>query len=187
MNEDIIIADQPGGWKISIPGIYRCNGMPVTGVDHSTSPFRGRVYVNWSDQSNGQHDTDIWIASSDDLGSSWSDPVRVNNDPPGKHQFFSWMDVDSKTGIVYIVFYDRRNYDDKRTDFYLAYSVDGGKTFINKKISKSPFIPSSGIFFGDYSNVVVNNGKVRPVWTRADGNRLSLWTALIDMKEKPEN
>jgi hypothetical protein len=181
-DKDRIVARQPGGWKIDIPGIYRCNGMPVTGVDHSQGSFRGRIYVNWSDQSNGAKDTDVWISSSDDQGLSWSKPLRVNDDPEGRHQFFSWMDIDPVTGYVYIVFYDRRNYDDNRTDFYLAYSVDGGKTFVNKKISKSPFIPTSSVFFGDYSNVVAYDGRVRPVWTRADKTKLSLWTALIDMK-----
>jgi hypothetical protein len=48
--QDIFVADQPGGWDFNIPGIYRCNGMPVTACDAGDSPFRGNIYINWSDQ-----------------------------------------------------------------------------------------------------------------------------------------
>lgn len=179
---DKVIADQVNGWSIQIPGIGRCNGMPVTAVDHSNGEYRGRLYVNWSDQRNGDNDTDIWLISSDDGGESWTGPVRVNDDPPGKHQFFSWMDVDPVTGVIYIVFYDRRNYNNNATDVYLAYSTDGGNTFVNKKISDSPFTPRTDVFFGDYNDISAYDNKVRPIWTRHDRFGLSVWTAIVDME-----
>lgn len=182
LKEDIVIADQPGGWTFDIPGIFRCNGMPITAVDLSESPNRGTIYVNWSDQKNGENDTDVWLSKSTDGGTTWSSPLRVNNDPPGKHQFFTWMAVDPTSGNIYIVFYDRRNYNDTQTDVYLAVSNDSGMTFTNQKISDKPFKPNKGVFFGDYNNISAYNGIVRPIWTRADGNKLSVWTALVDMK-----
>lgn len=182
LTEDKIITDHPGGWDISIPGIYRCNGMPVTKADISEGPNKGRIYVNWSDQRYGEDDTDIWLIYSDDKGDSWTDPIRVNDDLPGKHQFFTWMDVDPMTGYVYIVFYDRRAYDDTRTDVYLAYSEDGGKTFKNEKVSESPFTPNPFVFFGDYNDISAYNGEIRPIWTRLDKTKLSVWTAIISHK-----
>ena len=181
LTEDKVIADQVNGWSIQIPGIGRCNGMPVTAVDHSQGAYRGRLYVNWSDQRNGDEDTDIWLISSDDGGENWTDPVRVNDDPPGKHQFFSWMDVDPVTGVVYIVFYDRRNHSGNATDVYLAYSTDGGNTFVNIKISETPFTPRPHVFFGDYNDISAFNNKVRPIWTRHDRFGLSVYTAIVDM------
>lgn len=178
---DKVIADQPGGWTIDVPGIPRCNGMPITEVDLSDGPHRGTIYVNWGDQRNGTDDTDIWVVSSDDGGLSWSLPKRVNDDLPGKHQFLSWMDVDPSTGHIYIVFYDRRAYDDNATDVYLAYSTDGAKTFKNIKISEKAFTPTIGGFFGDYNDISAVNGKVRPIWTRLDGYVQSVWTAIIDL------
>ena len=83
---------------------------------------------------------------------------------------------------MYLVFYDRRNYNDLNTDVYLAYSSDGGQTFTNVCISESPFIPGKSVFFGDYNDISVYNNKVRPIWTRNEGRTLSVWTALIDMK-----
>lgn len=178
--EDIIAGRIVGGWNHKIPGIMRCNGMPVTKCDLSDSSNRGRIYINYSDQTNGEDDTDIWIIHSDDQGTTWSDPKKVNDDTSGKHQFFTWMDVDDTTGHIYIVFYDRRAYDDNQTDVYLATSVDGGLTFTNEKISESPFTPVSHVFFGDYNNISAHDGIVRPIWTRYENNKLSIWTALIE-------
>ena len=180
LGKDIVVTDQPGGWNFNIPGINRSNGMPVTDVDISEGPNRGTIYVNWADQRNGTDDTDVWITYSKDQGNSWEAPIRVNNDNPGKHNFLTWMDIDPITGFVYIVFYDRRNYTDNKTDVYLAYSTDGGQTFTNRKISESPFTPSEHVFFGDYNNLSVYNGTVRPIWTRYEKNKLSVWTSLID-------
>ena len=179
---DKVISDQPGGWTIDIPGIPRCNGMPITEVDLSDGPNRGHIYVNWGDQRNGIDDTDIWIAKSSDSGNTWTPPKRVNDDLAGKHQFLSWMDVDPLTGYIYIVFYDRRAYSDNATDVYLAYSTDGAMTFTNIKISEKPFTPTIGGFFGDYNDISAYNGKVRPIWTRLDGYVQSVWTALIDIQ-----
>ncbi len=181
LDNDIFVSDQPGGWDYEVPGIYRCNGLPVTCCDISDSPYRGTIYVNWTDQRNGSDDTDVWIAKSTDGGDTWSAPIRVNDDSPGRQQFFSWMTVDNATGAVYVVFYDRRNYIDNHTDVYLARSTDGGETFENIKISDSPFNPVSYVFFGDYTNITAYNNIIHPIWTRADITSLSVWTAIVDL------
>jgi len=178
--EDIYIGPFPDGWAYDIPGISRCNGLPITKCDLSGGEHHGTIYVNWSDQRNGTDDTDVWLAKSTDGGNTWSDAMRVNNDPPGKHQFFTWMDVDQVTGYLYFVFYDRRNYDNNNTDVYMAVSRDGGNSFINFKVSESPFLPFASTFFGDYTNVSAYDNVIRPIWARMEGSDLSIWTALID-------
>ncbi len=181
LDTNIFINSQPGGWDYDIPGISRANGLPITCCDISNSENRGTIYINWSDQRNGPDDTDVWISKSTDGGNTWSDAIRVNDDPPGKQQFFTWMTIDQTTGEIVIVFYDRRNYDDNNTDVYIARSTDGGESFDNVKISESPFLPSSGVFFGDYTNITAFDGKIRPIWARADGTSMSIWTAIIDV------
>ncbi len=181
LDEDIFISDQPGGWDYDIPGVRRCNGLPITCCDVSNSPYRGTIYVNWTDQRNGTEDTDVWIARSTDGGNTWSEPLRVNDDPPGKQQFFSWMTIDGANGNIYIVFYDRRDYDDRNTDVYVARSTDGGETFENMRISETPFYPISSVFFGDYTNITAYNDQVRPIWTRLHNGNLSIWTAIMDL------
>lgn len=180
---DIFVTTHPGGWDYSVPGIYRANGLPVTACDLSNGPNRGTIYINWTDQRNGTTDTDVWLIKSTNGGANWSTVKRVNDDPAGKQQFFTWMTIDQKTGYLYFVFYDRRNYTNTQTDVYMARSTDGGETFTNFKVSSSPFTPSSGVFFGDYTNVSAYNGKVRPIWARLNGSSssaMSIYTALVD-------
>jgi len=181
LEEDIFVSDQPGGWDYDIPGINRCNGLPITCCDISYTETRGTIYVNWSDQRNGLGDTDVWIAKSTDNGNTWSEAIRVNDDNPGRQQFFTWMTIDQTNGDILIVFYDSRNHEDKGTDVYLARSTDGGETFDNILISESPFYPSASVFFGDYNNITAHDGQVRPVWIRAEGTYRTMWTAIIDL------
>ncbi|MCX6247026.1 MAG: T9SS type A sorting domain-containing protein [Bacteroidetes bacterium] len=192
MDTNVFVSDIPGGWDYAIPGIYRANGLPVTCCDLSNGPSRGTIYINWSDQRNGFTDTDVWLTKSTDGGLTWSPRKRVNDDPPGKQQFFTWMTVDQVTGFIYFVFYDRRAYPDEATDVYMAVSRDGGETFQNFKVSESPFTPNHLIFFGDYTNISAHNNVVRPIWARLDNSQLTVYTALVDslfmsIGQKPES
>jgi hypothetical protein len=184
MTTDKVITSTPG-WDFNVPGIYRANGLPITLCDISNSPNRGTIYVNWTDQRNGIADTDVWLVKSTNGGTTWSAPIRVNNDAAGKQQFFTWMAIDQRNGYLYFVFYDRRSYSDNQTDVYMARSTDGGNTFANFKISATSFVPTSSVFFGDYSNLSVEKGIIRPMWTRMDNGNLSVWTSLIDTTAIP--
>lgn len=183
LTNDLIIAKQEGGWSLNIPGISRCNGMPILKMDMSKAKSHGTMYVVYADQKNGADDTDIWLTRSTNYGDLWSPPLRINQDGAGKHQFLPWMTVDETTGHIYIVYYDRRAYDDLQTDVYLAYSTDGGNVFKETKISESPFIPTDTKFFGDYNNIDAHKGIITPIWTRMDNGRTSVWTAIIKDEE----
>ncbi|HXG65735.1 MAG TPA: sialidase family protein [Blastocatellia bacterium] len=163
--KDKAISPHPGGWDINVPGINRCNGMPVTKVDLSNSPRRGAIYVNWIDERNG--DPDVFVMSSPDGGETWSAPARVNDDARGngKAQFFTWMAVDPADGSVNVVFYDRRDQEGTKTGLTLARSTDGGKTFVNYKINQEPFACNEKVFFGDYTGIDAYNGLVTPIYT----------------------
>jgi len=179
---ETLITTTPGGWDYNIAGLQRCNGLPQAICDLSPGPNHGTIYINWTDQRNGSTDTDVWLLRSTDGGNSWSSPVRVNDDLPGRQQFLTWMDIDETNGNLYCVFYDRRNYPatSQKTDVYLARSLDGGNTFSNFKINQNFFTPSPAIFFGDYTGISVYDNMVRPVWMQYGSGTLSVWTALID-------
>ena len=179
LENDIIVTELPGGFKYSVPGVFRCFGFPSMACDYYSS-FKGNLYISWADQRRGPDNTDVWIAVSTNGGLKWSDPTRVNDDEGSMHQFFSWMTIDQSNGYIYIVFYDRRYYRDNSTDVFLAKSTDGGKTFSNERISSSPFVPDESIFMGDYTNIAAVNGMIRPVWTRLDSGKLSIQTAIIN-------
>ena len=176
------ILGQPGGWNIAIEGLGRANGMPVTAADISEGPHRGTVYINWADlRNNGgaDGDADIFLSRSTDGGDTWSDPLRVNQDPVGngRDQFFTWMSVDPVDGSVNIVYYDRREGDGSGIHVYLARSTDGGRTFSEQKISREVFRPNPDLFFGDYNGISAYNGRVACLWTHStpEANVLRAW------------
>lgn len=176
---DILITEQVGGWKMDIPGLGRANGLPVLVCDNSKGQFSGALYLVWADQRNGEDDTDIWFTRSFNFGDNWTQPIRINNDEPGRHQFFPWMTVDPTTGYIYVLYYDRRNYEDTQTDVYMAYSTDNGNTFKNVKISETPFTPRPDVFFGDYTNIAASKKKIALIWTRMDNGKTSIWTSIF--------
>ncbi len=189
LNNDLTIMQQTGGWAMDIPGLDHCNGLPVLVIDNSPSRYHGSLYLVWADQRNGQTDTDIWLMRSGNGGDNWTTPLRVNKDKPneqaalpagqqGKHQFMPWIAVDQTTGYVYVVYYDRRNYDDLQTDVYLAYSADGGSSFGEMKISESSFVPEPG-FSPEHINIAAHKGEVTPIWTRLDNGKTSVMMCVI--------
>lgn len=180
LDSDINVTGFPVQWITGIPGIQTGVSFPVIACDRSNGLNHGTIYVSWTDKRVAGNDANIWLAKSIDAGLTWSAPIRVNDDGPGKHQFFNYMTIDQVTGKIYIIFYDRRNYTDTNTDVYLAISDNGGETFANYKISESPFIPFSTLFFGHYIGVAAHNNHVFATWVRMDDGQLSLWGAPID-------
>ncbi len=181
---DRVIGDMPGGWSQHIEGVSRHNGMPVTGVDHSGGPNRGSLYVNWIDERN--EDADVFVKHSRDKGATWSDPVRVNDDPDeeGRDQLFTWMAVDPLDGSVNVVFYDRRDTVGTGTRLTLARSIDGGLTFRNIPLDFPEFeCGDPKLFFGDYLGIDAIGGRVATAFMHYDGRtRIAISSCVTDFR-----
>jgi len=127
----------------------------------------GVLYAVWSlpkecvDDSNFEFDQygrdwDVYVSFSTDQGTSWSNPVRVNDDTTGGDQGFASIAID-EDGTVYVAFLDHRNDQDKaQFDVYIAESTDGGISF--SKNLKVNDISVPNVFGhrdpGDYLNMV---------------------------------
>lgn len=189
LTNDIAITEQVGGWNFSVPGIKKANGLPTLMCDNSKGRFNGALYLLWAEESVA-NDTDIYFMRSLNFGDNWTQPMRINDDEPGSHQFMPAMTVDHVSGHIYTVYYDRREHEDDQTDVYLAYSIDNGATFKNVKISDKPFIPSADVPFGNKISIAAHNGIIMPVWTRMDNGKTSIWTSIIKHEDlvgyKPE-
>lgn len=180
--KDRIIATQDEGWVLDFDQIYRSNGLPFLVADHSRGKYKNRLYLLWGESLPGVGG-EIKLKYSDNGGDSWSDEITVNSSSVGD-QFLPHIAIDQTDGTVYVVFYDRRNSaSNLLMDVYVAFSEDGGKTFTNKLITSSPFLPpGKEVFFGDYNGISAHAGIVRPIWTGTDESlpgKLNIQTALL--------
>jgi hypothetical protein len=175
---DKVLSPLTGGWDIPVPGVERHNGMPVTAVDLSSGPNQGSLYVNFIDERNG--DTDVFLLASRDGGRTWAAPVRVNDDPKGAAQMFTWMAVDPADGSVNVVFHDRRGLTGTMTGVTLARSVDGGRTFVNHRVPVEPFdCCAASSFVGDYNGLDAYNGRVVAVFPVITGAQQRIMAATM--------
>jgi hypothetical protein len=122
---------------------------------------------------NGKNtDLDIFLVRSTDGGATWSEPVRVNQDPVGggKDQWFPFVAV-GPDGRVSVVFHDRRDDPFNRfANVYFARSSNGGGAWSETKLtgqsSNLNWAFDNGFFIGDYNAVAVgSNGTSYPFWT----------------------
>jgi Secretion system C-terminal sorting domain len=173
------------------PDGIRVNSFPSVAVDRSGGSNNGTIYIVWADQrtsSPGSGTPDILLIKSIDQGSTWSQPIRVNDVTTGD-QWMPWVDV-GPDGAVNIVFYDSRNDPDNFfTEVYVARSNDGGQSFVNYKVSDVQFAPvaipgyASG-YMGDYIGIASGQGKAYPVWMDNRANGIyQLFTAVVAPSE----
>jgi hypothetical protein len=118
--------------------------------------------------------SDIVLFKSTDGGTSYSGPVRVNQDgrEQDADQIQPWMAVTPK-GQVNIMYFDRRNDRGNNLfiDTYLSRSNDGGKTFTDTRVTHrlwdprvNPPTSASGEFIGDYQGIVADDKVAIPFW-----------------------
>lgn len=164
-----------GSFFISIPPTPHRGIVPFPFSDASGkgTPHAGRLYVSYEDRtSGGGVDTNVWVTFSDDGGTTWSNPARVNDDgASGAYQFFPAIAVDP-AGTVGLGWYDtRRDGTNHKTDQFFAWSTDGGVTFsANKRISTKQSDETGGGAdgndYGDYEGIDSNKvGVFAQIWT----------------------
>lgn len=154
-------------------GIAAC---PSIGVDVSTGPRRGWIYVCYGDRAPGKShdDVDVFVRRSSDGGTTWSAPVEVNDDNSATSQFLPSMSVDPVDGSLNVCWYDCRNDPaNVKADVYYARSTNGGMTFEpNVRVSSVSSDESQDVAdplnqFGDYLGIAAFGGQVVPAWTDA--------------------
>jgi hypothetical protein len=176
--------------------------------DATGGPFNDRVYLIYTDETvNENNDTDIMVRTSTDDGQTWSDPVRVNDDPSDaiRSQFLPYIAIDPTSGTVAAGWHDSRNDDgvagvggtnnipNDDAEYFASYSTDGGVTWApNVRLSggfSNASMASSGVDYGDFVGTTAYGGVFRPTWadnSNSTGNnpdgtlrRLDIYTASL--------
>jgi hypothetical protein len=166
--------------------------MPHLAVDKNPdSPFAGRVYLTWPDRRMG--DSAIYMASSGDGGATWTQAVRVDDNPlAAKRQVMPAIGI-APNGRVDIAWLDERESTpshgllDRLTEtgalwsLYAAHSADGGATWsANRKVSEAPLVSAwslhqdGSVFIGDYIGLASTNAYAWPSWPANGAERLAL-------------
>ena len=134
-------------------------GQVWVATDHSTGPTRGNLYVLGS-VNRGSDPVDVMFIRSTDRGSSWSSPMRVNDDPitNGAAQWFGTMSV-APNGRIDVIWNDTRNDPTSATsELFYSYSIDAGVTWRQNLPLSPPFNQSLGYpnqnKIGDYYDMV---------------------------------
>ncbi len=136
--------------------------------DRTGGPHNGRLYMVYTDEfPDESNNTDIFVRYSDNNGTSWSSPVKVNDDNTTNSQFLPRIAIDQTTGDIAVSFYDARNSPTNTSvQFFASVSTDGGLTFLpNVQVSSgiSP-TPNDGFDFGDYTGLDFRDGTFIPAW-----------------------
>ena len=170
------------------PTSIRVASFPSMAVDRSGGPNNGYIYITWPQRgvTPAGTDPDIVMIRSTDGGSTWSSPVRVNDDAlnNGKDQYFPWCTVDQSTGNLFIVFYDNRETTNDSSGVYMAVSYNGGISFTNFRVSDQNFRPKpiaglAGGYQGDYIGIAAANNKAYPFWTDDRTGNYQAWIAEV--------
>ena len=151
--------------------------------DATGGPFNNRVYMVYTEEPiNENNDTEIYLRTSTDDGTTWTSPVRVNDDPLGpiRSQFLPYIALDHSTGTVAIGWHDARNDNgvpgvggtnnipNDDAEYYASSSTDGGVTWApNTRLSggfSNAAAAGNGVDYGDYVGATAAGGNFVAVW-----------------------
>jgi hypothetical protein len=164
---------------------YRTSTIPSFAVDRSQANTSGNLYIVWNDYRFGN--SDILLTMSKDGGSSWSEPIRVNDDPDNSpaDQFFPWIDVSPK-GDIHVIFYDKReDTDNYLLNVYYTHSIDGKNFDKNWKITSNSSDPvhsyhqSGSVFIGDYIGIDSSENYTYAIWADTRKEEADAFCAII--------
>jgi hypothetical protein len=198
-----VIATSKDSYDIGIPAMASRRALIYTSGGAFKDATRNNVYVTWTDLSGATGctapanepgtnaastcKTRIWFSRSTDGGTTWSAPVKINDQASNNDQFNQWLAVDETTGNIGVMYYDTVNdATRKKTDVYFQLSIDNGVTWgtatkVTTAMTDETVAGSdSGNQYGDYNSLSGWATKFFPSWTdRRNNAKEEIWTAPI--------
>ncbi len=144
------------------------------------SPHFGRLYLVYTEETAAENnDTDIMVRFSDNIGATWSTPIRVNDDPvlPIRSQFLPRIASNPLSGNIAVCWHDARGSLSNNTmqeyctiatpkgsapNFQASTPISDGTA--TGSGSSPPAAGQRDIQYGDYSGLAYFQGRVHPIW-----------------------
>lgn len=133
----------------------------------------------------------LFLVSSDDAGTTWSEPVEITDGPPWANAETPAVAV-NRDGVVGVAWYDTRHDRQGRCfDLYFSASVDGGRTFLpNVRVTPETSCPRSieeqrgparrWAFGGDYSGLAAGaDGTFHLFWADSRSGLYQVWSSAV--------
>jgi len=180
--EPVEVVNTEGGWSLGtyIDGTVDVYNSPMCAADIFGGPHDGNIYIAYSDfdeTNTAFHDANIEFIRSVDGGTTWTDPIYVNDDVTGPgatfDQFHPWLYCNQE-GTLVVLFYDQRMDVENHFlfDAFAAYSFDGGQSFTTNHrvsdVSSNPYHTAATTRagkIGEYIGVTAFRDHVNAVWT----------------------
>ena len=179
--------DGANDYPINVDGRQTLTGYQVrvwgAGNVVASPTQNGKLYLVFSDNRNGAHDSDNPVTNSDvfivttfDGGRHWTSPSKV--DTGHGDQWFPWVDVNPVNGKVGVLYHDRGNANGPTYQTALAEGHPG--SFVKTVMSTQPSDPTNSeyfqagvpgcefcaVFHGDYIGLAYgSDGHANATWT----------------------
>src|SRR5262245_59829780 len=171
---------------VTLPRTGRYYLSPCSlGIDSAYYTLQLRSFESFSQSLAGDH-RDIVLVTSRDGGATWSNKVRVNDDPAGFDNVMPDVAGDG-LGQVHVVWYDRRDHPGCEPIWhtYWTESQDGGQSFLSsRRLSSQPSrwmsIPTFGFYnIGDHLAVEAQGDGAYALWTQIGSPDFDIYGAGI--------
>jgi hypothetical protein len=191
------------GYDIGVPAFNNRRALIYISGGAYRTANKDLVYAAWTDLSgetgctaagnepgsnvNSACKTRIWFARSTNGGTTWTLPVKINNQAGLNDQFNQWLAVDETSGALGVMYYDTvADAGRKKTHIYYQRSFDDGVTWstpervTTSQTDETAGGQDSGNQYGDYNGLSAYAGVLFPSWTdRRSGASEEIWTARI--------
>ncbi|MCX6158061.1 MAG: T9SS type A sorting domain-containing protein [Ignavibacteriae bacterium] len=157
----------------------RTRPYPFITADNSFGPYRGRLYLVYSNNqpAGDGNKPDIFCRYSTDQGATFSSPVQINDDvnPTTHNQWHPSVWCDKQTGRLFVKWLDTRNCPTNDScDVYASFTTNGGASFTaNQRVTNKNFkidcISCGGggtpKYLGDYDAITSYGKTSMIVWS----------------------
>ena len=157
----------------------RTRPYPFIAADNSNGTYRGRLYCVYAsnDPPGNGNKPDIFCRYSTDMGTTWSSPVKINDDASTQNhnQWHPSIWCDTQTGRLFVKWMDTRDTPTSDSAYiYASYSDNGGVTWAtNQRMSNQKMrincttCGGGGTprYQGDYDAIVSVNNQALAMWT----------------------